>query len=197
VPPGTSRCATRGSTRRLEGRSPSHADGDRPPGEREAYLKALRRLARRDYSAHDLRTALQRDGFDAQTIDAVVCRLRERRFQDDERYAERFARAALAQRRVGAVRIGCELKARGVARGIVRRALAAAAVENPEGDVLDAQARRYWRSHTRVPAETRLRRLWAHLARRGFTFSVIAERLRALYPELLEEIDTLAAMTTS
>jgi regulatory protein len=160
------------------------------------YLKALRRLARRDYSAHDLRVALRRDGCDDQSIDAVLARLRERRFQDDDRYAERFARAALVQRRVGAVRIGIELKARGVAKGIVRRALAAAIVETPEAEVLDAQARRYWRTHGRVPAATRLRRLWAHLARRGFTFSVITERLRALHPELLEEIDTLAAMTT-
>ncbi len=160
-------------------------------------MKALRRLSRRDYSARDLRLALSRDGFEADTVDAVLALLRTRRYQDDDRYAERFAKSALARRRLGAVRIGCELKARGLTAGAVRRALTVATIETPEGEVLEAQARRYWRTHARIPVEVRLRRLWAHLVRRGFTFSTITERMRALHPELLDEIDSLAAMTTS
>ncbi len=148
----------------------------------EAYVRALRRLGRRDQSESELRRALLERGHPREEVEAALTRLRGERYLDDAGFAERFARSRLARHGLGRLRVRQGLRERGVERGVAEAGLRAALREVPEAEVLDALARRYWRQRARDEPAHRLRKLWAFLLRRGFPAPLVSARLRALWP---------------
>jgi regulatory protein len=159
--------------------------------ERAAFRGALRRLARRDQSTEELRRALDRQGHTPAAVAQALARLAHARLLDDQAFAERFARRALARGLAGK-RIGLALGTRGVPRDLVRLGIERAQQDTPEEAVLDRLAQRYWQRHARIERQRRLRRLWAYLLRRGFSAALVAARLRALAPDLDDALDSLA-----
>lgn len=75
--------------------------------------RCLKLLARREYSAAELRRKLNAQGCDAATAAAVVAELRQDGCQSDMRFAESFVRHRIEQG-YGPLRIGFELAQRGV-----------------------------------------------------------------------------------
>jgi regulatory protein len=155
------------------------------------YQRALRRLARRDQSAAELRRALLAWGHAPDEVEAALERLRGERYLDDQGFAERFARSRLVHAGLGRARIRVGLRQRGVARADSEAGLASALRETDEREVLDRLARRYWRQHTRVEPRRRLPRLWAFLIRRGFAAGLVHERLKALWPRWSDALEGL------
>jgi regulatory protein len=187
--------------RREPGRSPSRradpgvADaplGDEARSAKRVLQKAYRRLAVRDQSSTELRRALAREGFSRSAIDGALARLSGARLLDDQAFAERFARRSLG-RGLGRKRIGIDLAARGVPRATAHAGLQQALEMLPEREVLESLARRYWERHARLEPRVRLRRLWAHLLRRGFPAATVARCLGTLCPDQTEELDALAS----
>jgi regulatory protein len=162
---------------------------------RAARRSALLRLARRDQSTDELRRALARQGHAPDAVEDTLARLAQSRLLDDQAFAERFARRAL-DRGLGGKRIAVALGTRGVSRDLVRVGLERARGDVPEAAVLDRVAQRYWQRHGRVDSQRRLRRLWAYLLRRGFPAALVAARLRALAPDLDEDLDALASSSS-
>ena|SRR5688572_20821224 len=150
---------------------------------RSAYASALRRLSRRDYAEQELRAALEAEGQPKADIDDAIARVRSLRYLDDRSFAERYTRSRLRSHGQGRGRIRHGLRERGVAPALVERAIGDAAKDGSEREALDALARKYWRIHARVEPETRLRRLWVFLLRRGFPASAVHERLQKLWPK--------------
>jgi regulatory protein len=163
---------------------------------RSAYASALRRLARRDHSEKELRDALVQEGQPAREIADAIERLRSVRYVDDRSFAERYTRSRLRSHGHGRGRIRQGLRARGVGRDLVERALGEVAADGSEQEALDALARKYWRVHAGLAPETRLRRLWVFLLRRGFPAAAVHERLRKLWPKHGDAIEGLE-MTAS
>jgi regulatory protein len=156
-----------------------------------AYQRALRRLARRDQSAAELRRALLERGHGAEEVDAALERLGQERYVDDAGFAERFARSRMAHQGLGRLRIRQGLRQRGVDRAAMEAGLAGALREVDEREVLDGLARRYWRGHAGVEPPRRLHRLWAFLLRRGFAPALVHERLGALWPRWRDALEGL------
>lgn len=73
----------------------------------------LRLLARREHSRQELRRKLQTKDFADETVDAVIDELAEQGWQDDNRFAESYARQRL-QQGFGPVAIGYQLRQKGV-----------------------------------------------------------------------------------
>jgi regulatory protein len=162
-----------GLRRAAEARTPS----------RSAFASALRRLARRDHSEHELRSALAGEGHSEEDIAAALERVKASRYLDDKTYAERYTRSRLAGRGHGRALIRHGLRVRGVKGEVVDRALKQAATDGTEKEALDAVARKYWKLHPKVEPETRMKRLWAFLMRRGFPAALVHDRLQALWPK--------------
>jgi len=156
-----------------------------------AYVRALRRLGRRDHSESELRRALLDRGHPKEEVEAALTRLRGERYLDDAGFAERFARSRLASHGLGPLRVRQGLRQRGVDRGVAEAGLRAALREVPETEVLDALARRYWRQRTRDLPPHRLRKLWTFLLRRGFPAPLVNARLRALWPRWRDALEGL------
>jgi regulatory protein len=151
----------------------------------------LRRLARRDHSVSELRKRLLERGHPAEDVDEALARLRAEGYLDDAGFAARFARSRMAGYGFGRNRVRASLRARGVAKPALERGLADALEEVSESEALDALARRYWRLHGRDEPAQRMRKLWVFLVRRGYPATLVADRVRALWPRWSDALEGL------
>lgn len=157
------------------------------------YDKALATLGARARSSADLRRWLKTKEFTDVEIAPTIEKLAALGLLDDHAFARAFARSRLAPSRgFGPRRVAAELARRGVARAVVDAVLAEHQVEREEADA-DANARgesresaveqaaaKKLKSLAKLDADTRKRRLYGYLARRGFGGNEISSVLRKL-----------------
>src|SRR3954471_17647659 len=89
-----------------------------------AIERALRSVAVRERTEHELRLFLERRRFEPDVIDDVVGALREEGLLDDAGYARRFAEDRRLLDRWGSERITRDLVRRGIERELIDNALA-------------------------------------------------------------------------
>jgi regulatory protein len=142
---------------------------ERAEGETAMEL-ALRFLSHRARTRAEVRRRLERAAFPDDVIERVLQRLVETGLVDDEGFAAVFVRDRLALRPTGVRLLVDELYGRGIAREralpIVRRVMAEEGVT--EEDLLTRAAEKKARALGRLAPATARRRLFDHLARRGF-----------------------------
>jgi regulatory protein len=143
----------------------------RVAGERPlAMTRALNLLGYRARSEGELRERLGRYGYAPETVEAVIGRLGELAYLDDEEFARQ--RAQEKARKYGPRRVSSDLMKSGVGRELASRAVA----EEFEGrselaDARSAASRRY----NGEGSEAEARRVYGFLARRGYSAGVCAE----------------------
>jgi regulatory protein len=142
------------------------------------YDRALNLLAFRARSARELRRRLVQKGDNAERVDRVIDRLREAGLVNDADFARQLARSKVsagASRR----RLHQELFRRGVARDVADEAVDEVMEDEAIDEVALAErvARKRLPSLATVDPESRRRRLYAFLARRGHDSDVIREVL--------------------
>lgn len=140
-----------------------------------AYDRALRQLARREQSRHELRQKLQKHGYGADEIDAALSRLHDDGYQSEARFAGMLARARIAQG-YGPQRIRAELRSHAVDGSLVDAALG-------DGDtdwlaLARAQLHRRYASEPAPDFAERARRA-QFLLRRGFDPATVRACTRA------------------
>ncbi len=81
-------------------------------------LAAMNLLARREYSAQELRQKLSQKSSDQIAINQVIQRLTEDGLQSDERFTEAFTKMRLRQGKGSAV-VGFELKQKGISHELI------------------------------------------------------------------------------
>jgi regulatory protein len=134
----------------------------------DAYVAALRMLARRELSEAQVRTRLARKEFDAGVIDEVVTRLHAVRALDDRRTALACARTEAHVKRHGQLRAQRTIEALGIDRGLAKAAVAEVFGEVDE-DALIAQALdRKLRPPSPMASPAVARRLYRYLLAQGF-----------------------------
>jgi regulatory protein len=107
----------------MRGRRSSRAAGTAPITDPEVALEAaVTLLAHRDLCSAELRERLVARGFDAATVAAAAVDLAARGVLDDARYAHNYV-AYHAGRGQGPIRIGVELRARGLPQPLIDAAL--------------------------------------------------------------------------
>jgi len=135
-----------------------------------ARAAAVALLARRDYASGELRERLSQRGFAPGAIAEALAELGQEGALNDERYAQNYV-TFQAGRGHGPVRIGADLRARGVAPELIEAALATG--PDWRGLAAAARARRFGAA---APANWRERARQARfLQYRGFS----ADHIRA------------------
>ena len=153
------------------------------------YDRALNLLALRARSARELRRQLVRKGEPPEQVDAAISRLTAAGFLDDAAFARQLTRSKAVGAGMSRRRIQQELWRRGVARDVGDDAIADVFADEAldEGAVVEQAARKKLRSLKNLDPETRNRRLYAYLARRGYDLDDIRRAMRAV---AASEIDT-------
>lgn len=142
--------------------------------EPEVYATAVGLLARREHSVKELATKLASRGVSSELIESVINRLIDERLQSDQRFAEVYLRQR-SLKGYGPVRIGVELRERGVADALIS-AQFREADEEGEIDWFERAAAAYAKKYGSTPVEDikeRAKRT-RFLQYRGFSHEQIA-----------------------
>jgi len=145
----------------------------------DAYVTALRLLARRELSEAQVRTRLVRREFEAREIDAAVARLQEERALDDRRTALACARTEANVKRHGRLRALRTVEALGIDRELARAAVAEVFGDLDE-DALIARALERKLRHGAAIAEAAVaRRVHRYLLAQGFDAGRVHAAIRS------------------
>ena len=141
---------------------------------------AIQALARRARSTAELRRLLKRRAPDPGDIPAVLAKLKEYGFLDDERYAQAFASWRLENNRLGQRRVERDLRSHLVAPKLAKQAVAAVYEEVDESAMVREHITRRIR-HRGAPKDRKaLASLYRHLIGAGFSSAAIIPALRRL-----------------
>ncbi|HXY31722.1 MAG TPA: regulatory protein RecX [Gemmatimonadaceae bacterium] len=146
------------------------------------YDRALDTLARRARSTGELAYLLVRRGEPSEHVQAAIERLTTLGLLDDTAYAVGVVRSKIAGAAFSLRRVRTELTRRRVARDVADKAISmVAAEEGPRvRDALDRLTSRKARSLASLSPDVQRRRLWAHLARRGYDVDEIRAAVERL-----------------
>jgi regulatory protein len=153
----------------------------RPPRtSRSTYDRALDLLAARARGQTELRRLLLRKGEPEADVDAAIERLSAAGLLDDTNFARQLTRSKALGAGASKRRIAQELSRRGVDRDVASRAIADVFDEEEidEADSIERIARKKLRLLAGVDAATQRRRLYGHLARRGYDLDAIQRVLQ-------------------
>jgi regulatory protein len=133
------------------------------------YDRAMMMLAARGRASGELRRLLVRKGEDPSIVSAVIERLFAAGFLDDDAFARQFARSKSTSG-TSRRRIEMELGRKGVDREVAATAVSETFTEEQvdETVAIDRAAEKKLRTLSKVDDQTRRRRLYSYLARRGF-----------------------------
>ncbi|MBY0373278.1 MAG: RecX family transcriptional regulator [Bryobacteraceae bacterium] len=132
---------------------------------------ALGLLGRRALSTGEVRRKLKERALNPADIDPLIADLRERGFLNDERFAESYASARLANQGFGAQRVLRDLRQRRVAAPVAQDAVREAFAETDEVALIEAYLKRRYRGKdlpTLLAEEKNLASAFRRLRTAGF-----------------------------
>jgi len=134
----------------------------------DAYLAALRLLARRELSEAQVRQRLARRQHDPDDIDTAVDRLKAEGALDDGRTAGAIARHETGVKRRGRRRVVRQIEAAGIAPDVARRAAEEAFAEIDADALLQQALESRLRGRATLADEREHSRLYRYLVAQGF-----------------------------
>lgn len=135
----------------------------------EATRAAFVLLAARSRSRHELQERLLKKGFSPDQVDAALTKLANEGYLDDGAFAVNWARGKLSAKPVGRARLRRELRAKGIAEGLIAQAIEVAYQEADELALALLSVERKLPSLRGFDLATKRRKLVAFLERRGFS----------------------------
>ncbi len=154
---------------------------------------AVRALGGRAHSAGELRDKLSRRAERPEDIDAVLGKLRELGYLNDQRFAENFASARLENQGFGKMRVLRELRQRRVAPKLAEQVTEKTFEETNETDLIQAFLKRKYRGKELGPflaEEKNLASAFRRLRYAGFS-SGSSIRVLKQYASRAEELESL------
>jgi len=148
--------------------------------EREvAYQKALNFLGYRERSEVEVREYLEKGEFPEAIISQIVARLRTAGLLDDRRFAEHWVENRAEFRPRGLRALNFELKRKGLSQETIDAALQTL----DEGDLAYKAAIKQSRKLSELEWVDFRKKMYAHLARRGFSYEVISPVVQRAWQE--------------
>ncbi len=143
----------------------------------KAKSQALKFLSARARSVAELEKKLKLKKYSASAIGETVEVLKRQGFLDDEKFAKIFANSSLYSRPTGKSKLKFDLKQKGVSAEVIERALGGLQ-DYDETKMAEELVKKRLRSMKGVPEETKKRRIFGFLQRRGFSSDAIFKALK-------------------
>ena len=156
---------------------------------RRTFDRAIKLIAAKSRSVAELRERLlQSRRATKADVDAVIARLKEYGYLDDERFAFSYASLRVKQRPLGKRRLERDLKFKKVDSATATAALDLVFAETPEEELIDRAIAKRLRLKGKPSSRLEAKSLFDHLLRQGFPFELVSEKVRAvMHGELDEE----------
>ena len=169
----------RGSLKAAGRKERGFEDSSKP---RNKVMKAaLSILAARSCSEGQLRDRLNAKGWaDAGLIEDCIKRLKELGYVNDALFAHSYANYRVSSKPLGRARLARELALRKVPKAKAEEALDSVFGEAAEETLIDRAIARRLRTHGRPADRAAAKRMFDHLARLGFEYDLIVNRINGL-----------------
>jgi regulatory protein len=156
------------------------------------FQRAVKLLAAKPRAVAELRERLlEKQWTNEEIVEAVLAKLGEYGYLDDERFAFGYASYRVRQKPVGRQRLRRDLMLKKVEQETADEALKLVYEEMPEDQLIDRamEKRTRLRGVPRTRAESKS--LFDHLLRQGFSFDLVMSKVRAL-SEIKDDEDEAA-----
>ena len=155
---------------------------------------ALRLLGGRAHSTGEMREKLRRRAARLGDVDDVLVRLKDHGYLNDQRFAESFAAARLANDQLGRTRVVQDLRERRVAPALAERSVREVYQDVNEEALIEEWIRRKYRSAPReshIQQDKDVAAAYRRLLRAGFRPGEIVRVLKrfAKNPDLLDSLE--------
>jgi len=151
-----------------------------------AWHDAANLLGYRARSEAEMRERLRQRGYAAEVIEATLERLSVAGLVDDAAFAEQWVASRGRQSPRGRRLLASELRGKGLTAEATEAALSTSVGDT---DLALAAAAKKVKALRALPVDVARRRLWGHLARRGFDAAAIASAVRATLGAQGEDLD--------
>lgn len=139
--------------------------------------RAVKLLAAKPRSVGELRERLlEKMWTNEQIVDAVIAKLREYKYLDDEQFARDLAVSKLRQRPQGKRKLQQTMSQKKLDKSVVDDAIAEAFETLPEADLIDAAIEKRLRLKGAPKTREETSKFCEHLLRQGFSYDLIREK---------------------
>jgi regulatory protein len=144
------------------------------------FQRAVKLLAAKPRSVEELRERLlEKQWTDEATVEAVLAKLCEYGYLNDERFAFGYASYRVRQKPVGRQRLARDLYLKKVSRETADEALDLVFEETPEEELIDRAIEKRVRLRGRPETRAETKSLFDHLLRQGFSYDLVISKVRA------------------
>ncbi|MFL6229662.1 MAG: regulatory protein RecX [Pyrinomonadaceae bacterium] len=143
--------------------------------------RAVKLLAAKPRSVAELRERLlEKQWADEEAADYAIKKLSEYGYLNDEQFALSFAQARVRQKPVGRQRLARDLQTKKIDKDLAAETLEKVFDEMPEDKLIDEAIEKRVRLRGRPTTRQQTKSLFDHLLRRGFSYDLIINKVRAL-----------------
>lgn len=155
---------------------------------RKTFERAIKLLTARPRSVAELRERLlKRKDTNEEVVEAVIARLREYGYLNDERFAFSYASYKVKQKPVGRRRLEQDLRFKKVDSSVANEALDMVFCETPEEQLIDEAIAKRLRIRGKPKTRLEAKSLFEHLVRQGFEFELVREKVQSLTKHYADE----------
>jgi len=153
-----------------------------PESARERTMnRAVKLLAAKPRSVGELRERLlEKSWTNPEIVDAVIEKLTDYKYLDDEQYAAGLALSKLRQRPQGKHRLRQSLSQKKLDKETIDKAIASAFEKLPEKDLIDREIEKRIRLKGVPQTSDEIKKFYDHLVRRGFGYDLVSTKLREI-----------------
>ncbi|MDT5061727.1 MAG: regulatory protein [Acidobacteriota bacterium] len=158
------------------------------------FQRAVKLLAAKPRSVEELRERLlEKQWTNEAIVEAVLLKLGEYGYLNDERFAFGYASYRVRQKPMGRQRLQRDLQMKKVDRETADEALRLVFEETPEESLIDRAIEKRTRLRGLPRTRSEIKSLIDHLMRQGFSYELISNKVRALPAADLDEDDASIA----
>jgi len=145
------------------------------------FARAVKLLAAKPRSVAELRERLlEKQWTNEEIVEAVLAKLGEYGYLNDERFAFGYASYKVRQKPIGRQRLQRDLQLKKVDRETANEAIKLVFEETPEDELIDRAIEKRTRLRGRPQTRAEVKSLFDHLLRQGFSYELVAGKVRAI-----------------
>jgi len=157
--------------------------------------RAVKLLAAKPRSVAELRERLlEKEWTTEEAADYAIAKLSEYGYLDDEQFALGYASARVRQKPVGRGRLARDLQMKQIDRELAQQTLEKVFEATPEAELIDLAIEKRVRLRGRPTNRQQTKSFFDHLLRRGFSYDLIINKVRALSSGELGEDEEAAGI---
>ena len=150
--------------------------------------RAVKLLAVKPRSVEELRERLLEKRYaSAEIVEAVLEKLKEYDYLNDERFAIGYASFKVRQQPVGRRRLQRALEIKRVEHEVAEEAIEQVFEQTPEEELIDRALKKRLRLRGRPKSRTETKSLLDHLLRRGFSYELVMKKVREASAAYIDE----------